>query len=364
MKKLLSILFAGLLTAATTAHGQVKVTASVDSTEMLIGEQTAVRINVSHPRNVKPTFPTNLQQLMKEGVEVVGEGKTTEKEADGVVSTQYSFNITSFTPALYYIPPMGVKVGKRVYTTNQLAVKINDVKVDTAHIDKFFGPKEIIEPVYTWRDWMPLFVLALLLVGCCVANYILAKRLRKAKYVKPAKVAKKKVALPHKEAEQEIEKLKKVYTDEGLSSKDYYTSLVAIFRHYVSKRYGINAEEMTSGELVDRLIKLGGEGPQTQLQAAPNLDELREILITADLTKFAKLETNAGEDERNIARLSEYIETTKSDQLPQQEYVPAPTIKEPSVAVRRKRLLALAGAGVITAVVAALIIFEVIELML
>lgn len=361
---MLSILFAGLLTAATTVHGQVKVTASVDSTEMLMGEQTAVHINVSHPRNVKPTFPTNLQQLMKEGVEVVGEGKTTEKEADGVVSTQYSFNITSFTPALYYIPPMGVKVGKRVYTTNQLAVKINDVKVDTAHIDKFFGPKEIIEPVYTWRDWMPLFVLALLLVGCCVANYILAKRLRKAKYVKPVKVAKKKIALPHKEAEQEIEKLKKVYTDEGLSSKDYYTSLVAILRHYVSKRYGINAEEMTSGELVDRLIKLGGEGPQTQLQAAPNLDELREILITADLTKFAKLETNAGEDERNIARLSEYIETTKSDQLPQQEDVPAPTIKEPSVAVRRKRLLALAGAGVITAVVAALIIFEVIELML
>lgn len=364
MKKLLSILLTGFLVTATAAHGQVKVTASIDSTEMLIGEQTAVRINVSHPKNVKPTFPSNLQQLMKEGVEVVGEGKTVEKDVDGATNTQYSFNITSFAPALYYIPSIGVKVGKRVYTTNQLAVKINDVKVDTTHIDKFFGPKEIIEPVYTWRDWMPLFVLALLLVGCCVANFVLAKRLRKAKYVKPMKVAKKKVVLPHKEAEQEIEKLKKEYTDEGLTSKDYYTSLVAILRHYVNKRYGINAEEMTSGELVDRLIKLGGESPQAQLQAAPNLDELREILVTADLTKFAKLKTNVGEDERNIARLSEYIETTKSDQLPQQEVMPTPTIKEPSIAVRRKRLLALAGAGVITAVVVALIVFEVIELML
>lgn len=364
MKKLLSILFAALFVTAFAAHGQVKVTASIDSAEMLIGEQTAVRINVSHPKNIKPVFPSNLQQLMKDGVEVVGEGKTQEKEVDGVANTQYSFYITSFTPALYSIPSMGVKVGKRVYSTNQLAVKINDVKVDTTHVDKFFGPKEIIEPVYTWRDWMPLFVLSLLLVGCCVAIYIFANRLRKAKYVKPVKVVKKKVVLPHKEAEQEIEKLKKEYTNEGLSSKDYYTSLVTILRHYVNKRYGINADEMTSGELVDKLMSLSSESSQEQAQTVSDLAELREILITADLTKFAKLKTNVGEDERNITRLSEYIETTKSNQLPQQVDIPIPIVQEPSNTLRKKRLMALVGASVVTAVVVALIIFEVIELML
>ena len=36
---------------------------------------------------------------------------------------------------------------------------------------------------------------------------------------------------------------------------EYYTRLTAILRTYIEKRYGFNAMEMTSTEIIDRLLK-------------------------------------------------------------------------------------------------------------
>lgn len=369
-----------LLAAVFTAKAQVKVTATIDSAEILIGGQTAVHITVEHPQNVQPSFPKSVQQLMNKGVEVVREGSVNTKKdepASGTNTSDFSFTITSFDPALYSIPSMNVKVGGKVYATEQLALKVNDVKVDTAHIDKFFGPKEIIEPVYTWRDWMPLFFLSLLLIVCGVAIWISARRLMAAPKVKVAKAEKKTPLLPHKEAQREIAKLKDEYESEELSSKDYYTNLILILRRYVSKRYGFRADEMTSHELVEHLIDLGdkqrllakenagGGNAQAALAKEPDYAELREILATADLTKFAKLKTDSGEDERNLMRLSDYIETTKSDKLP--EIVAEEEDEKPDTPAnnpRTKKKIILGTAIAATIAVALLMINEIFDLLL
>ncbi len=372
------ILLVFVLITAFAVRAQVKVTTVIDSTEMLIGEQTAVRINVEHPKDLQPVFPKALQQLMKKGVEVVGDGITSEEEdvpANGINTTHFTYTITSFEPALYSIPSMNIKVGKHVYTTEQLALKVNDVKVDTAHIDKFFGPKEIIDPVYTWRDWMPLFLLSILLIVCGIGVWISARRLLTTKVVKVKKAKKKAPLLPHKEAEIEIEKLKEEYTSEELCSKDYYTSLIAILRKYVSKRYGFRADEMTSFELVEHLIDLGDKlkqqaktdsaGNNSVLEPEPDYTELREILATADLTKFAKLKTDSNEDERNLRRLSSYIEKTKSDIIPtMSDIVETKTDIVLPKNPRTKKKVVLGIAIVVTAFVITLIILELFDLLL
>ncbi len=374
------LIVTALIFAALTAKAQVRVSATIDSTEILIGEQTDVHITVEHPQNVQPTFPKLIQQLMKEGIEVVKEGVVDtkkDKPSNGINTSVFSFTITSFDPALYSIPPMNVKVGGKIYSTDQLALKVNDVKVDTAHVDKFFGPKEIIEPTYTWRDWMPLFLLSLLLIACGIAVWISAQRLMSAPKAKIVKAGKKTPILPHKEAQKEIAKLKGEYESEELSSKDYYTSLVHILRRYVSKRYGFNAGEMTSHELVEHLIELGekqrllakkeadGENVQPQPHEEPDYAELREILATADLTKFAKLKTDTGEDERNLIRLSSYIESTKSDKLPETvaeegNEKPETKVKNP----RTKKKVILCAAIAATVAVAVFMINEIFDLLL
>ena len=71
MANKLFIIITVLFSAVLTTKAQVKVTARIDSAEILIGEQTSVHITVEHPQNVQPAFPKNVQQIMKKGVEVV-----------------------------------------------------------------------------------------------------------------------------------------------------------------------------------------------------------------------------------------------------------------------------------------------------
>lgn len=144
----------------------------------------------------------------------------------------------------------------------------------------------------------------------------------------------------------------------------------------MSKRYGFRADEMTSYELVEHLIDLddkqsaavsGSEATSTIGNTPkPDYSELREILATADLTKFAKLKTDAGEDEQNLARLSQYIETTKSDTPPApmpDEATPAEPEK-PASNPRRKKAVIMAVAAAATICVAMLTAYEIFELLL
>ena len=187
---------------------------------------------------------------------------------------------------------------------------------------------------FVWQDWMPLFVLSLLLIICVGVLGYAIYLLRRSKEVKEVKV-KQEFILPHEEAKRNIEKLKTKYDSGDFTSKDYYTELVSILRDYVTQRYGFSAKEMTSYELVEHLINVPEDkteknaGPENNLLAnndkQVNLEELREILTTADLTKFAKLKTEANEDRTNLMRLAGYIDATKNET---QRYYYTPVQKE------------------------------------
>lgn len=367
-----------LLLPLTAVRAQVSVKAMTDSTAILLGEQTALRVTVVHPAATTPVFPQDLQPLLKAGLEVVGKGQVSSEPgtpSDGMTTTKCVYTLTSFEPALYYIPSINVKVGKQTYPTPQLALKVNDIKVDTVHTDKYYGPKEITDPAYTWRDWMRLFLLAVLLIVCCAGSAAAYLWMQMAGRKKQTKKEVKAVVPPHKEAEAAIEQLKDNYGREELTSKDYYTSLIGILRRYVSKRYGFKADEMTSYELVARLIELGekeeqpatseGEQGEKVAHVEPDYTELREILATADLTKFAKLQTDQGEDERNLRRLSDYIETTKSDKPPviTEEDIPEDTGEKVSD-VRRRRKIVFVLSLVVTVLILAVVVYEIHELLL
>lgn len=326
MKRFWSVVFI-LSIYTSVAVAQVKVTAQIDSAEIMLGEQTAVRVQVIHPAGLAVSFPKDISVLLDKNLEVVNKGEFDEHDdtpEEGMSTSDFTFTVTSFEPALYYIPQFNITVGKKSYSTNQLALKVNDVAIDTLHVDKFFGPKEIIVPTYTWRDWMPMLILSVMFIVCLGIGAYLFHLMRSTKQVKAVKI-KKTFIPPHKEAARDIEKLKTLYADGNLSSKEYYTELITILRKYVSKRYGIHAKEMTSYELVECLINQPGGNDVQQLgmpeqsghiasaEAEPDYNELREILTTADLTKFAKLQTDSNEDRLNLLRLSNYINATKSE---------------------------------------------------
>ena len=110
--------------------------------------------------------------------------------------------------------------------------------------------------------------------------------------------------LPHTQAMQEIDRIKaeKVWAKED--SKEYYTRLTSILRTYIEKRYGFNAMEMTSTEIIDNLLKE---------RHNENFNELSDLFKTADLVKFAKYSTLINENDANLVNAIDFINQTKKD---------------------------------------------------
>ena len=87
------------------------------------------------------------------------------------------------------------------------------------------------------------------------------------------------------------------------NEKEYYTQLTDVLREYMYRRFGFNAAEMTTSEIVDELLKIKDK---------ESIKELKEILEVADLVKFAKLHPTVHENERNMLNAIEFVNATKN----------------------------------------------------
>lgn len=111
--------------------------------------------------------------------------------------------------------------------------------------------------------------------------------------------------------------------------KTYYTLLTDVIRQYIKERFGFNAMEMTSTEIISRL---------QQESDKKMIDELRELFMTADLVKFAKYSTLINENDANLVNAVEFINTTKLENQPTVERV-EPDITEADKLKMRSRTL-------------------------
>ena len=281
---------------------QVTVDAKIDSLQLLIGEQAKITLEVSLDANQKLQMPVVLDTLVR-GVEVLDVAKPdTQMLNEGkrmLIEQQYT--ITSFDSALYYLPPFEVLVNNQAYRSQALALKVYSIPVDTLNPDQFFGPKTIREVPITWQDISTIFWLTLLMVALGGLGYYLYKRLKDNKpIIRKVKVEPK--LPPHTQALQDIERIKGDKHLRMTDPKAYYTELTDVLRTYMAERFGFNAMEMTSSEIIEQLIAENNEEA---------LDELREIFRTADLVKFAKYSTLINENDANLVAAVEYVNQTK-----------------------------------------------------
>ena len=114
------------------------------------------------------------------------------------------------------------------------------------------------------------------------------------------------------------------------NSKEYYTKLTDTLRKYIEERYGFNAMEMTSSEIIDRLMSTKDQ---------KSLDELRQLFTTADLVKFAKYSTLINENDANLVNAIEFINQTKLENVPVEEMVKPQLSEEDQRSQRTRRVL-------------------------
>lgn len=311
MRKIIFII--SLITCALSLSAQVSVESKIDSIEILIGEQTDVVLSVTAKEGSKIKMPSfKPSQYITPGVEVLsGSDADTSALDNGLIKVTKRYTLTSFDENLYYIPPMKVIVNGKGYQSKSLALKVLTVPVDTLHPEKFFPPKGVQDNPFDWSDWAFSFWLSVLFVLFGVTAYYLWTRLKENKPV-IARVRIVKKVLPHQKALSEIDHIK---SDRRLMSEDqktYYTLLTDVLRNYIKERFGFNAMEMTSSEIID---KLQAENDKKLV------DELKDLFVTADLVKFAKYSMLINENDANLVNAIEFINTTKIENQPAVERI-------------------------------------------
>ena len=348
MKRKLLLLF--LVVTVMTVKAQVTIEAAIDSIEMLIGEQVHVTVTATTREGAKVEFPVfKPTQPLIPGVEVLKSTELGTKGKDnGFVDRQVEYTLTSFDDSLYYLPPFVVKVDGKPYESKSLALKVLGIEVDTAHVEKFFGPKDVQENPFLWSDWSLLFWLSVLTLVLMAVGYYLYLRLRDNKpIITRIRIVKR--LLPHQKAMKEIEQIKADKMQNSENPKEYYTKLTDTLRKYIEDRYGFNAMEMTSSEIIERLEKaLASDAKGADTMKA----ELRQLFTTADLVKFAKYSTMINENDANLVSAIDFINQTKLENVPVEEVVKPELTEADQRTVKTRRVLK----AIITCVVVACLV--------
>ena len=296
-----------------SSSAQVKVESSLSAVEILVGQQVELNVSATTPQNAQVEFPK--EGLIPMGVEFLGAiEKEPEMVEDGKVRHSRSYVLTSFEDTLYYLPPLTVKVDGKDYQTNKLALKVLTVDVDTTNYEKYYGPKDVQDNPMLWSgEWSQPFWFSFIVVILIAITGYLYLRYRDNKPV-IARIRIVKRILPHQKAMKAIEEIKAKKMVMAEDPKDYYTKLTDTLRRYIEERYGFNAMEMTSSEIIDRLMST--DDPKS-------LEEMKQLFNTADLVKFAKYSTLINENDANLVNAVEFINQTKID-----AQVPQTTVKE------------------------------------
>ncbi len=317
-----TITFIVLISCVLSGFANPGVEVKINPIEMMIGEQALVEVKVHAGENDKVEFPTfQPRQMLVEGVEVIA---TQKPDANTMLLT-----LTSFDGKLYYLPPFKVKVNGKTQESKSLALKVIEVEVDTTKLDKFFGPKDVQDNPFQWSDWSLSFWLSVLMLLLLALAYYLYLRLRDNKPI-IARIKIIKRLLPHQKAMQEIDQIKADKMVSSDNQKEYYTKLTDTLRKYIEERYGFSAMEMTSAEIIDRLVAAGDQ---------KSLDELRQLFMTADLVKFAKYSTMINENDANLVNAIDFINQTKLENQPTEETVKPELSEEDQRSQKMRRVL-------------------------
>lgn len=312
-------------------HSQnVIVESKIDSVEMYIGSQAKLTLEVTADSDANVAFP-EFNDTIVTGLEVVGKSKldTLFLNEGKRMTIARDYYVTSFDSAFFHIPGLKVLVDGREYLSKDMPLRVYRYPIDNADANDIRDISGIEKPDFVFTDWLPMssfLLLTVVLVAVAVFLFIRYrdnKPIIKVIHVEPQ-------LLPHEKAEKIIESIKERNLSHSLDPKDYYTSLTEALRVYISGRFGFSAMEMTSSEIVDKLLETNDKESLRQLQS---------LFTVADLVKFAKYVPMLNENDANLLSAVAFINKTKEEVKESEREKPHDVVIEEPRSKRQKRML-------------------------
>jgi hypothetical protein len=264
--------------------GQVKVTAILDSTYIITGDQFHLTVKVVYPKEAS-IIQLDLSELNQlDYIEILGEKDFEELKTDDGNLFEKQLTLTSFDSGYHYIPkiPVVIKIGDHLDTFFSTSPAFEVALLPLESEEASLMPiKEIIKEPIGFEDILPYLVGALVIV-LIVALFIFFKKRR----IKIDLGPQEKIDLrtPYQIAIQKLEALDlNKFLSEG-TVKEFHFELSLIFRGYLEDTYNRPALESTLKE-VKEMIQLIGLDQGVINSFFKNMDK-------AELIKFAKLQAD------------------------------------------------------------------------
>ncbi|MFK7806803.1 MAG: hypothetical protein AB8F74_03285 [Saprospiraceae bacterium] len=296
-----------MLLSLNVAFSQVTVSASLDSTKMLIGDRVQVHLRIKHPPSVN-VRSVDLSKLEKdEHVEVYNNGKLDTLQSGNTFLLRQDITFTILDSGTFIIPQIAVNFEQNGSNTTKLT---NDlvINVFTPNGDSLAPIRPIIEEPLNFWDLLPWILGVLLVFG--IIGFIIWWLGKRKKIIAPPPPIRKVPA--HEIALSKLEDLAKKELWQKGQIKTYQSELTYIIREYLEGRYRIQALESTTSEIQQQLQSLDFD------QSLKG--ELTNMLQVADMVKFAKAKPGADFHAKVLTQATDFIDKTKP-MIVAEEYV-------------------------------------------
>ncbi len=279
----------------------IVVSASIDSTMLMIGDQTALHLSVTQEANEHVEMPV-FGETLQDGIEIIDRSAIdTTTLPDGRLQLSQELTLTSFKDSLFPVAPIAVVSGTDTFFTDPMALNV----IQPFEVDSSLAITDIKDiekaPIYWWGiiRWI---LLALAIIGLFVGAYYGVQWYRKH-FLKEEEVIEPELLRPADEvALEKLDEIKaqKIWKDGKV--KEYQTELTDVVREYIGRRFDVQSTEKTSDETLRAMKPLIDK----ELFA-----KLSKMLQLADLVKFAKWHTTPDENEQALSTAYEFVNETK-----------------------------------------------------
>lgn len=306
--RIFTVVAVSFLLLAGIANGQVNVTATMDTSMMLIGDQTNLRLEASFPQGYSVAMPVFADTVIRK-LEVIEAGTVDTAFADGILRLNQKYIVTCFDSGWYTVPQLPFVIAQpdgftdTIYSA-PIYFGVMTMPLDTANANAITDIKPMQDAPFIVKELVPYLKIALLVILALAAVAFIIYVLVRRKRNEPVFSRPKPQEPAHVVALRELDLLKEQKLWQRGLVKEYYTSLTEIVRIYLFGRFGLQAMESTTAEIL-QLTK-----PVAEIDKDLR-NGLQELLERADFVKFAKAQTEANENEASFEFVEHFVLATK-----------------------------------------------------
>lgn len=311
-----------ILTIHTIVASNLSITAKLDSVNLLMGKTMNLHLEIVENQGEKGKLSIFREIEKARGYAAVC-GDSVELKSNysidtvelgsGKIQLNYTIPVQAFDSGTYTLPRFVYYAGRDSAVSNSLTFNVYPVEVKPD--EEIVGFANVVGPdgkkFYDWiPDWLLDFWWIWLIIFLAICAFLWGMRNYKKKgipFISPKILPK-----PWEVALGSLQRLKSRKLWEQGMEKEYFTELTDILRSYLFDRFGINAMEMTTRQIMDKIYSS---------DLRDKRDYVRQILNVADFVKFAKVRPLPADNIAAFENAQRFVEETIPVEKPAEEIV-------------------------------------------